>query len=272
MKQRFLVVGDPIAHSLSPRIHRAFGEQLGIDVDYRAERVAAGELAGFVASLDRDVVGLNLTSPLKHEAFALADRLSDAAAATESVNTLIRHDGGWTGETTDGTGLVRDLINHLGVAIAGQRLLILGAGGAVAAILPALLAQTPRQALIANRTRQRADVLAARYPGQLQSIGIDQLADTVASDILINGLAAGLHGKRLELPDSLFASAGLVYDLSYGAGASEFLARAHRAGARQTSDGLGMLVEQAAAAFALWHRRQPDSKTVLAELRRQTAP
>jgi shikimate dehydrogenase len=267
MNGRFLVVGDPIAHSLSPRIHRAFGEQHGIDINYSAQRVPAGELADFLAQQSSELLGLNVTSPLKHEAFGTATHHSEAAMACGSVNTLQRTENGWYGETTDGIGLVRDLENNLDIALRGRRILLLGAGGAAAAVAPALAGQQVAQLLIANRTHDKACALADRCGANSLAIHWDELPNIDSPDVLIHALSSGLHGETVKLPPGFLRNTALAYDLSYGKGAQAFLDQAIQLGAQRCSDGLGMLVEQAAASFALWHGKTVQTDAVLQALR-----
>jgi shikimate dehydrogenase len=261
---RYAVFGQPIAHSLSPRIHAAFGAQLGITIDYRAIEAGRNAFASALEAFAREGGrGGNVTLPLKQDAFALCMELSDRARRCGSVNTLVRDDDGWLGDSTDGIGLLRDLARH-GIDPRGSRVLLLGAGGAARAVAFALADQVG-ELVIANRTPERAVELA----GQLGacSCALDALRTQGAFALVVNASAAGHADATFDLPASLFAAAGAAYDLSYALAARAFLAAAREAGARLAVDGLGMLVEQAAESFALWHGRQPDTAAVHTMLR-----
>jgi shikimate dehydrogenase len=264
---RYAVFGQPIAHSLSPRIHAAFGEQLGIAVDYRAiesgREMFAQALEAFAQDGGR---GANVTLPLKEDAAALCASSSDRARRCGSVNTLVRDGTRWHGDSTDGAGLLGDLRMRHAFDPAGRRVLLLGAGGAARAAAFALADAGVRELVVANRTRERAEALAARLSAA-RATAWAELDRIGAFDLVANATAAGHAGAGFGLPRSLFAPGALAYDLSYGAAAQPFLAAARGAGAARVVDGLGMLVEQAAESFALWHGRRPETAPVHAALR-----
>lgn len=271
---RYAVFGQPIAHSLSPRIHAMFGAQLGIEVDYRAIESGRDDFARALAAFARDGgVGANVTLPLKEDAFALCVARSERAQRCGSVNTLIcdgviRDGGAWRGDSTDGVGFLRDL-ERLGFDRRGRRALLLGAGGAARAVAFALADAGPRELMIVNRTRERTTELARalRFDGvfgcELAQVGTLE----GRYDLVVNATSAGHDGAAFELPARLLERDALCYDLSYGRAAQSFLAWAREAGAKTASDGLGMLVEQAAESFSIWHGRRPDTGAVLAALR-----
>lgn len=263
---RYAVFGQPIGHSLSPRIHTAFGAQLGIEVDYRAIEAGRDTFAAMLSLFARDGGrGANVTLPLKEDAFALCLQLSERARRCGSVNTLVRdHDrDGWHGDSTDGVGLLRDLARH-DLNPAGARVLLLGAGGAARAAAFAL-ADHVGELVVANRTPERARRLADQLG--TRSCALDALHAQGSFDLVINASAAGHAESAVDLPPTAFAASGAAYDLSYGHAARAFLAAALDAGARIAVDGLGMLVEQAAESFALWHDRAPDTTPVHVMLR-----
>ena len=267
--QRYAVFGQPIAHSLSPRIHAAFGEQCGIAIDYRA--IESG-LEGFAAALEcfsrEDGAGANVTLPLKQAAFSLCVETSERARACGSVNTLVRAGSAWRGDSTDGVGLLRDLRHHHRFDPAGTHVLLLGAGGAARAAAVALAAAGVGRLTIVNRSRERADALARLLdPGIAHVCDWDRLDRLDAAQLLVNATAAGHGGAVVNLPRELVAPHTFCYDVSYGGAARAFLAWARGAGATRTCDGLGMLVEQAAEAFVLWHGHRPDTEPVLAAMR-----
>ncbi len=264
-------MGDPVAHSKSPRIHALFARQTGQVIRYEARRVPSGQLAAALGHFrEEGGCGCNITVPLKLEAFRLADRPTDRARQARAANTLwFSGDGGIHADNTDGIGLLRDLVQNLGWSVTGMRLLILGAGGAVRGILGPLLEQGPGRVVIANRTVSRARELARDFAaaGPLEACGFDGLAGR-HFDLVINGTSASLGGELPPLPDELLDAGARCYDLMYAARPTPFLAWAAQRGA-QTADGLGMLVEQAAESFFIWRGVRPDTAPVIDLLRRE---
>lgn len=265
----YAVFGNPVAHSKSPLIHQAFARQTGQRIHYQAVLVPPGE---FAVALDRFQElggrGLNITLPFKSDAFAAAVVRSPRAQRCGSVNTLwFDADGRRHGETTDGPGLMRDLARQ-DIGVAGRRVLVLGAGGAVAGVLPDLLAARPAQLVLANRTVQRAADMVSRLDvaDVVQACGYPALAGR-QFDLVINGTSLGLTGAVAPLPDRLLAPGAHCYDMIYGDAARPFCAWARTHGAVRISDGLGMLVEQAAESFLLWRGLRPDTAPVIAALR-----
>lgn len=268
---RFAVLGQPIAHSLSPRIHRLFGAQCGIALDYRAVEVAPDALAARMAELRAEgLAGANVTLPLKELAARECVALAEAARLSGAVNTLIRREDGWLGDNTDGAGLVADL-RRLGVRLSGARVLLAGAGGAARGVVPALFDAGIGSLTVANRTAARAEALAhdLQSCGDIATCGFEALPVASRFDLILNATSAARSGHALALPATLPAPDATAYDLSYGAAAEPFLAWAQAAGIARRADGLGMLVEQAAEAFARWHGVRPETGAVLAQLRAQ---
>ena len=263
MTDRYAVFGHPIAHSKSPQIHAAFARQTGQDMTYEAILAPrdgfADSVAAFIAAGGR---GANVTVPFKEDAFRLASRLSPRAERAGAVNTLMFVDG-ILGDNTDGAGLVADLTRNLGCALAGKRILLLGAGGAARGVIEPLLGQQPAALVIANRTVSRAQDLAALFGRGVSACGFDA-ADT-PFDLVINATSASLAGALPPLSPRVFSAATLAYDMMYGRD-TPFLGFARSHGAA-TADGLGMLVEQAAEAFYLWRDVRPDTAPVIASLR-----
>ena len=269
MSDLYAVFGNPIAHSKSTAIHAAFAAQTRQDLVYEARLAPlegfAQAVAEFVAAGGR---GANVTVPFKEEAFRLATRLSDRAARAGAVNTLLFADAEIVGDNTDGAGLVRDITINLGCALAGKRILLLGAGGASRGVIAPLLAEQPAALAIANRTAVKAETLAAQFADIAPVEGGDFGRYAGRNfDVVINATSASLSGQSLPLPAGLFASGALAYDMMYGKGETPFLAQARAAGAGHLADGLGMLVEQAAEAFRVWRGNLPDTAPVLAQLR-----
>ena len=271
---RYAVVGNPIAHSKSPQIHAAFARQTGQELSYEA---LLAPVDGFIQTVAdfraRGGRGLNVTVPFKLEAFALAERHTARAQAAGAVNTLAFGTDGVLGDNTDGAGLVRDLSANLDFALAGRRILLLGAGGATRGALLPLLDSRPARLTIANRTVAKAEALAALFAARagdcvLDACGFDALAGR-RFDLVINATAASLADELPPLPPGLYAEGALAYDMMYGRDPTRFMRAALADGAARAADGLGMLVEQAAESFALWRGVRPDSSPVLATLRRQ---
>ena len=267
----YAVFGHPVSHSLSPRIHAAFARQAGIALDYTAIEASAEDfpqaLGAFAAAGGK---GANVTLPLKEAAFALCNTTSDRARRAGAVNTLTRNDGQWHGDNTDGIGLVRDLTGRLALDLRGRRTLLLGAGGSARGVAPALLDAGVSELIIANRTSSRADALADALgePGRAHSRYWTDLVNEGDFALVVNATSASREGiGEFSLPFQLSTPRTLAVDLNYGEAAIPFLAWARAAGCRDVVDGLGMLVEQAAASFELWHGVRPDTAAVYAELR-----
>lgn len=264
MTDRYAVFGHPIAHSKSPQIHAAFARQTGQDMRYEA---ILAPLDGFAASVAAFIasggLGANVTVPFKQEAFKLAGRLSPRARRAGAVNTLSFDAEGILGDNTDGAGLVADLTRNLLCPLAGKRILLLGAGGAARGVIEPLLDQQPAQLVIANRTVSRAQELAELFGRGVSACGFD--AADAPFDVIVNATAASLAGELPPLSPQAFTSNTLAYDMMYGHD-TPFLTFARAHGAAVT-DGLGMLVEQAAEAFYGWRGVRPDTTSVIAKLR-----
>ena len=268
---RYAVMGNPVAHSKSPAIHKQFAHQFGHDIEYTAQWVDTDGFAEAVQQFRAEGgKGLNVTVPFKLEAFSLADSLSDRARLAGAVNTLrFEADGKIFGDNTDGTGLVHDLGKNLNVQLRGKKILVLGAGGAVRGVLGPLLKQNPAQLVIANRTVSKARELAKTFAqfGKVEAVGYDELVGK-RFDVVINGTSASLKGEMPPLPVNIFAGNGVAYDMMYGDKPTPFLEWAMLHGADTAADGLGMLVEQAAESYLLWRGVRPETRHVIAGLRR----
>jgi shikimate dehydrogenase len=264
---RYVVIGNPVAHSRSPEIHARFARQTGESIAYERLLVEPGDFARaareFFAS---GGCGANVTLPFKVDAFALAQERTARAGQAGAVNTLATRGGAILGDNTDGAGLVRDLTANLGLVLAGARILLLGAGGAARGVAGPLLALSPAMLVIANRTRERARELARAFgaAGRVEGTGFEAMGE--GFDLVVNATSASTRGEPLDLPAGLFARGATAYDMAYGAAALPFLEGARAAGAR-ASDGLGMLVEQAAESFLLWRGKRPETAAVIAALR-----
>ncbi len=268
---RYAVIGNPIAHSKSPRIHAAFAAQTGQQLSYEALLAPLDAFAATVLAFrDTGGRGMNVTVPFKLEAFELADRLTPRAEAAGAVNTLAFGADGILGDNTDGAGILRDITVNLRCPVHGRRVLLLGAGGAARGTILPLLDAAPASLTIANRTAAKAAELAYEFSAsgavRPTGCGFAQLAGQ-HFDLIIYATSASLSDAAPDLPAGLYAPASLAYDMMYGKGETAFLAAARQQGAGRVSDGLGMLVEQAAESFTLWRGVRPDTHPVLAELR-----
>lgn len=268
---RYAVVGNPVAHSLSPRIHAEFARQTGQALSYEAIELPLNGFETGVSDLQqRGYAGLNVTVPFKQDAWQICNSTSKRAERAGAVNTLVLADSGEIhGDNTDGVGLVRDLTVNLGLALEQRKLLVLGAGGAVRGVLAPLLELNPARLVVANRTVEKARSLAADFAaiGTIEALPFDALAGQ-SFDLIVNGTAAGLGGELPAIPDSLIEPGTACYDMMYRLDApTAFVAWASDLGAARAHDGLGMLVEQASAAFALWRGVEPDGASVIAQLR-----
>ncbi len=266
----YAVFGHPVAHSLSPRIHAAFGRQFGLPIIYVPIDTGTD---GFATALERFAlaggIGANVTVPHKGDAARLCQQLGHAAQQAGAVNTLIQRDGLWIGENTDGSGLVRDLEVRRNLDLDGLRTLILGAGGAAQGIAPALLEAGIGELVIANRNPARACELAERLAplGTVNGIGWDTLPHQASFDLIIQATSLGHEGMFPALPSQLVNARSVCIDLNYGRAALGFMAWARQQGCPHVHDGLGMLVEQAAIAFELWHGLRPDTHPVYTQMR-----
>ncbi len=270
----FAVVGHPVAPSKSPQIHAAFAAATGRRLHYARVDVLPGALAAAVAEFRAcGGVGLNVTVPLKEEAWALAEHRAPRAASAGAANTVwFEADGAIAVDNTDGPGLVRDLEQNHGVHLAGRRLLVLGAGGAARGVMPALLDCAPATIQVSNRSADRAETLVRHFADARLAVLGWGAPPAQPLDVVINATAAGLGGELPALAGAAFGTHTVCYDMMYGAEPTAFLRWAAAAGAGLCVDGLGMLVEQAAVAFAIWHGVAPQTAPVIAALRARTAP
>ncbi len=267
MTDQYAVIGNPISHSKSPLIHSMFAQQTGQDMSYEA---IESPLDGFTATIlrlrDEGYKGCNVTVPFKFEAFKLCNRLSNRARDAKAVNTLIFRDDEILGANTDGAGLLADIEKNLNFKLMWKDALLLGAGGAAAGVLWPLF-NAGVGIVIANRTLEKAQLLADEFKGSgtVYARRYDELAGK-QFDLVINATSSGLSDELPPLPEALFKPGALAYDMMYGRD-TPFLRYAREQGATTVSDGLGMLVEQAAEAFFLWRNVRPDSKSVLEKMR-----
>jgi shikimate dehydrogenase len=269
---RYAVIGNPIAHSKSPMIHEAFARNTAQALEYT--RILA-PLDGFVETVQAMIAdgfkGANVTVPFKMEAFQLANQLTERAHDAGAVNTLIFNEAGIIGDNTDGAGIVRDIQENLQIPIAGKRVLLIGAGGAAEGVLHPILACSPSLLVITNRTLDKALTMIKKVEeqGEYRFVSVNAYAfDDLQGqefDIVVNATSTGLTDTLLPLPPGVFATGSLAYDMMYGR-TTPFMKLAFEQGA-QVSDGLGMLVEQAAEAFYVWRGVRPETSTVMQAIR-----
>lgn len=271
MTDRYAVIGNPIEQSKSPLIHTAFAQVTGQDIEYTK---VLGPLGGFAQAVDAfrsaGGRGMNVTAPFKLDAFAYATDLAPSAQMAGAVNAMKFEGDRVYAENFDGIGLVRDLLHNLGCPLQGRRVLILGAGGATRGALLPLLAQGPAEVVIVNRTVAKAQELTAlarqHQSGAVPVSGVGYGEVTGAFDVVLNATSASLTAELPPLPLSAFAPGCLAYDLTYGKGLTPFLKLAQQAGVTRLADGVGMLAEQAAEAFAWWRGVRPDTSAVIQQL------
>ena len=268
---RYAVVGNPITHSLSPRIHRLFAEQAKQPISYEAIELSLDDFPAQIRALQQQgLKGVNVTVPFKQQAWEICQKTSPRAEQARAVNTLVfMENGEISGDNTDGAGLIRDLIHNHDTAIARRKILILGAGGAARGALGPLLALEPENITIANRTLEKAEKLALDFSpvGQISTCSYDELGSE-KFDLIINATAAGLSGQVPPIGKEVLDNNSICYDMMYNLdGPTAFVAWAKNHGVTSAIDGLGMLVEQAAESFYLWRDVRVSTTGVISHLR-----
>lgn len=269
MSHAYAVIGNPIAHSKSPQIHHAFAQQFGHDIDYSARLIAEDQLLqGINQLITEGFAGFNVTVPFKEAVWQWVPQKSERALLAGAVNTVkINSSGQHFGDNTDGIGLCHDLVTNHHIHLAKQRILLLGAGGAAKGVIAPLLSYQPAQLTIANRTINKAEQLVQHFShlGPVEAAHFDTLTDNY--DVIINATSASLQGTMPPIPDHVLTTNTACYDMMYSNDDTVFMqwAKQHHAG--HVVDGLGMLLEQAAEAYLLWHGVRPDTQAVMALLR-----
>lgn len=265
----YAVIGNPVSHSLSPEIHGMFARQFSMKLDYRRIQVDVG---GFDQAVDgfraAGGQGINVTLPFKIEAFELADFRTERAEAAGAANTLWFKNDQIYADNTDGVGMCRDITCNLEFVITDKDVLVIGAGGAVRGVLGPLLDEEPAALMVANRSVDKAETLAELFARRaaIETGGYDALSGR-SFDLVINGTSASLQGELPPLPDGLFKDGALAYDMMYSRDGTPFLHWAAEHYAGKCADGLGMLVEQAAESFFIWHGKRPRTTPVIEKLR-----
>ena len=271
----YAVIGNPIAHSKSPQIHSAFAQQQGLAIDYQRILAEESNFTATVKKFKRDGgIGLNITVPFKVLAYEQCSELNDYARIAKAVNTIsFDEQGNWVGTNTDGIGLLRDLQSNLNTEIKQKRILVVGAGGATRGILLPLLELAPASLVIANRTVKKAHQLVKDFSdfGPITQCEFSQLG-SIPFDIIINATSASLENQVPPINASTISSDTLCYDLAYSDSDTAFLQWARAQNAGRLSDGLGMLIEQAAESYFIWRGFRPDTGQVFDLLRPRLRP
>jgi shikimate dehydrogenase len=273
LKKHFAVIGNPIHHSLSPQIHAAFAKEAGLLIDYEAVLSPLDEFKQTVQTLiTKKLNGANVTLPFKKEAYELVSAHSNYAKIAEAVNTFEFKEGEIIGHNTDGIGLVRDLEQNLHVDLNSKKILLIGAGGAAEGVIYSILEKKPTELTLTNRTIEKSNTIQIKMHTYAQSFDVNLNVIEMTKlplhyfDVIINATSASLSDDDLNIDNKVFHERSLAYDMMYGK-ETNFLKQA-KSQASQTSDGLGMLIEQAAEAFYIWHHIKPHTKTVIALLRK----
>ena len=272
LKKHFAVIGNPIHHSLSPQIHAAFAKENGLHIAYEAILSPLDQFTNTMHKLiAQKLSGVNVTLPFKKEAYQLATTHSSHARIAEAVNTLEFKQGEMIGHNTDGIGLVRDLEQNLDIHLKNKKILLIGAGGAAEGVIYSMLEKKPSELTLTNRTIEKSNVIQKKMDVHAKSFNVHLNVIEIPKcphqyfDVIINATSASLSDANLNIDHKVFHKGSLAYDMMYGKETS-FIREAKSQGSK-TSDGLGMLVEQAAEAFFIWHHIQPKTKNVIESLR-----
>ena len=266
--KKFAVIGSPIDHSLSPKIHSIFARKLGIEITYEAIEVEPMHFDSSVNRLfDEGYAGLNVTLPLKELAFNFADELTEDSNLSGSVNTLWKEDGIIHGDSTDGRGLVRDL-QEKKINLKNKEIVILGAGGSAKAIIPSLLREDPKRISIGNRTFSKAEELLESFSSSKNKMNLFEMSENLnfKPDIIVNSTSAGIKDENIELPADILSKDAYVYDLSYSLEDTPFIKLVKSRGIEKYHDGIGMLIHQAALSFKIWNNQIPNTNISKVEL------
>jgi shikimate dehydrogenase len=271
-KKHFAVIGNPIHHSLSPQIHTAFAKEAGLHIDYEAVLSPLDAFKNTIHQLiAQKLIGANVTLPFKKEAYELATTHSNHAKIAESVNTLEFKADQIIGHNTDGIGLVRDLEQNLNADLKHKKILLIGAGGAAEGVIYSMLEKEPSELTLTNRTIEKSNVIQNKMEMHAKSFNVNLNVIEIKKlphqyfDLIINATSAGINNTELGIDHKVFHDGSLAYEMMYGKETS-FIKEAQSQGSK-TSDGLGMLVEQAAEAFFIWHQIKPKTKSLIESLR-----
>jgi len=272
LKKHFAVIGNPIHHSLSPQIHAAFAKETGLHIDYEAVLSPLDQFKHTVQTLiTKKLSGANVTLPFKKEAYQLASSHSNYARIAEAVNTLEFKEDEIIGHNTDGIGLVKDLEQNVKINLTHKKILLIGAGGAAEGVVYSILEKKPTELTLTNRSIEKSNVIKNKMDVHAKSFDVSLNVIEIAKlphhyfDVIINATSSSLSDDDLHIDNKVFHEGSLAYDMMYGK-ETAFIKQAKLQGSK-TSDGLGMLVEQAAEAFYIWHHIKPETKSVIESLR-----
>jgi len=268
--KHYAVIGHPISHSRSPEIHQAFAAQFNQTIDFQRLDCLPESFADTVHDFfQANGGGMSVTVPHKTTAYLLCAHRSSAAQAAEAVNALyVNSKGELCGDNTDGRGLLNDLVFNHHLNLNDRHILVIGAGGATCGLIQPFIQAGIASLTIANRTVERAQMLAAKWSPhfQISAIGLNDPAPHTP-DVIIHASSGGLSGEAVTGPTQWYSPRVIAIDISYGRGPTPFLRVAKEFGVQQCIDGLGMLVEQAALAFQIWRNQSPETLPVIQQLR-----
>ena len=272
LKKHFAVIGNPIHHSLSPQIHATFAKDAGLHIDYEAVLSPLDQFQHTVQTLiTKKLSGANVTLPFKKEAYQLAGSHSNYARIAEAVNTLEFKEDEIIGHNTDGIGLVKDLEQNVKINLTHKKILLIGAGGAAEGVVYSILEKKPTELTLTNRTIEKSNVIQNKMDVHAKSFDVSLNVIEIAKlphqyfDVIINATSSSLSDDDLHIDNKVFHENSLAYDMMYGK-ETAFIKQA-KLQASKISDGVGMLVEQAAEAFYIWHHIKPETKSVIESLR-----
>lgn len=271
MLNLYAVIGNPIAHSKSPFIHTEFSKQTGQHMHYKTMLASQDNFITAVESFRQlGGKGMNVTLPFKIEAHKISTQLTERATIAKAVNTLTFNDGEIYGDNTDGDGLLRDISSNLEFIIEAKRILLCGSGGAARGVVLALLRKNPCTLTVVNRTKKRSQEIQKQFFCYGDIVSCDYTDITGQEfDLIINATSASLENKLPPLPSGIFAKNSLAYDMMYGNKNTPFLEFAQQQEATYLANGIGMLVEQAAESFFVWHGIRPETKSLIEALSRE---
>ena len=259
--KKYFVIGNPINHSLSPKLHNYWLKENNIDAIYDKKKIEEKNLQTIISEVkEKKINGINVTVPFKRAVIPYLDRLSPEAEQTQSVNTIILSNDNLVGHNTDILGFDK-AIKNLNFDMRGKKIFILGAGGVVPSIIFALNKMNVSKIIISNRTKEKAENLKSRF----YNLEILEWGDINDFDVIINATSLGLNKESINLDFSKFAKNKLFYDVIYNPEETNFLKEGKKLGNR-TENGKLMFIYQAFEAFKLWHGIEPQINSDILEI------
>tara|TARA_Y100001958_G_C21098441_1_gene449212 strand:+ start:149 stop:949 length:801 start_codon:yes stop_codon:yes gene_type:complete len=250
--KKYLVIGNPIDHSLSPKLHNSWLKEYNIDATYDKIKLNDNQIESFVKDIrDQKIAGCNVTVPFKKEVIPFLDKLSIEAKETQSVNTIVFENGNLVGHNTDIVGFEK-AIKTLNFNFNGKEVLILGAGGVVSSIIFALKKMDVLGITVCNRTKQKAENLKILF----NNLNLIEWGELPNFDIVINATSLGLNNETLNLDFSNIGKNKLFYDVIYNPKETNFLKKGRELG-NKSENGKLMFIYQALEAFKIWHKIEP---------------